>query len=370
MSDCTTVSNPCGTSVLQSGYQVAGKDFSVCLPFGGTLASKKGIISYTAGKAPTDGTYSTITIKDGCITGVGHIEGATYTSNPCDAIPSSCSSSATDGGSVSISNTVNNLTSLDSTGSIVTTLSVNAGSGISIKGAGTTANPLIISTASNSNANKCYINTGNTWIIISGSGSQSSPYVISHRQVLGSQRTISGMTFDAAGHLVSYSAPTGSATIKGIVDGVGISTNMNPSTGIATVALAEVPNPINKTVEIGGYRLTFDKYNRVTKLVEPSSATGLARTGGVSHIFPAMTNSSESFRITLAEPAYIQVNMLGSNMSNITISINSRKLSVFSNSNIAVAVSTAIYAAGSHTITVSGSCAANSVATALAVDVD
>ena len=244
-------------------------DFSFCLPFGGKVECTDGIITVTKPTAPANGVYDTITISSGCITAVGKQDLATTTASPCAPLPTPCDCDGS--GGLTISTQSGNLSKVDSTGGLFTSVNFKAGTGIKITGTGTSSSPITISTTS-STSKVFELESANAAIVITGSGTSSSPYKIKHKENSSTQ-TINGMSFDKFGHLQSYSAPSSSNMVKGIVGGTGIDANTNTSNGIVTISLAKPATSINKGVLLGGYTVTFDEYNQVLTVAQDINLT-------------------------------------------------------------------------------------------------
>lgn len=248
------------TEILQKNtttYKVSQPDFSFCLPFGGKVVCTDGIITVTEGTAPANGVYNTITVSKGCITALGTQELSTTTASPCAPLPTPCDC---DGGSITISSQSGNLSKLDSTGGLFTGISFKAGSGIKISGTGASSSPITISASATSTPSVA-IQSANAAITISGSGTSSSPYVIKHKEQSSTQ-SIDGMMFDKFGHLISYTKPSSSATVKGVVGKDGVSADQ-ATNGIVTVSLEKPVHTVGTSLVLGGQTLGFDEFNRV-----------------------------------------------------------------------------------------------------------
>lgn len=249
----------CGEQILHEGVEVTPieepKDFSACLGFGAKLEQKDGVVSYTPGNPPVDGVYDAFTIKDGCVTAVHEISIPSYTVTPCAPIPNPCDCDGS-GGSVTISTKAGNLSYLDASGNLFTGIVVE-GNGVTVTGKGTANNPLVI-TASSSSAGSLSIRAGNDGVTVSGSGSTSDPVVVGHKLASSAQR-INGMSFDRFGHMIDYEAPSTSAGVKAVIGGDGI-TATTASNGAVTVELAASMNALSPA-QLGGFTLGFDNHN-------------------------------------------------------------------------------------------------------------
>lgn len=270
MSDCTPRMTAQCNTVLESGPAVPKEcpSWTACLPFGASLVSNSGCIDYIPGtNVPVDGVYSKITIVNGCIVSAELAGIPIYTSPPCAPIPTPC-----DGGGGVLpdpSPTIGNLFQYDANGRPLVKLSIQPGNGISISGDGTTTSPLII-TNTQQVAQAIQIQPGNSAIRISGSGTASDPFKISHSptNMEGPQGLY---TFDEFGHLIGYNPSQTSMYVTGIIEGDGISASMNPNTGVATIALAEPANVITGSYRFGSFDVEFYR-NRLIRITPQFTA--------------------------------------------------------------------------------------------------
>ena len=131
-----------------------------------------------------DGTYSTVTFKDGCIVGVGHVAVPAYTPNECCG-PAGSGNEGT--GDVTISAHPANLLKDTPDGLVVTP--VFKGSGVSVTGAGTLSDPFII-TASASGEGGVFVTSGSPMALtVEGKGTDyTDPIEISLKTVMQSGR--------------------------------------------------------------------------------------------------------------------------------------------------------------------------------------
>lgn len=386
MSDCTQkMQTGCNPEVLKPAAQTGHAPvFSACLPFGGRLFSKGGFVNYEAPDPPDDGTYTAITIENGCIVGVGHADISMYTTAPCAPIPCDCGGGSS---SVSISASSANLTKLDPTGAILTTLSVTAGDGIVIAGNGTSSSPFVIS-SNPSAASSVYIKSGNSAIIVEGSGTQASPFTISH--AVQTARNINGMTFDRYGHLTGYTERTTAGTINGVIGEDGINVQTDVKSGIATVGLSAPLHALEGEYMLGGYNVEFDEFNRVYSIerqITVSNATyrlgrydvNINSYGSITDITPLANNvvdtpichhatsASDSVGLTfeLAQSASLKIEVEAKAVpATLTVSVDGRAATgALVSAAKYMALTQAIYAAGQHTVTISGAITADTFIT-------
>lgn len=259
--DCR-ITSTCEEIIKEATASGGCPEFSVCLPFGGRIYSEGGCVNYEEGTPPPDGVYSKVVVSNGCIVGLELADLPLYTSSPCAPVPNPCDCEGGGGGALpDPSVTAGNLFQYDAAGRPLVLLSARAGDGVSITGRGTASDPLII-TANPGESAGIQIRAGNAYLTVSGNGSDKNPFLVSHR-LNNVAQTISGMTFDDAGHLVSYTQPSESGVIKGVVPGSGVDVSTDIKQGIATVRLATPLHKSAGTYLMGGYSLDIDDNNIV-----------------------------------------------------------------------------------------------------------
>lgn len=265
----------CDTKTLQEPTDAVGcEPWSVCLPFGGSISSDGGCIRVAEGTPPVDGTYGKIVIVDGCIVDVLPADIPLYTSSPCAPVPCPCGD---EGGSLpDPSPTVGNMFTYDASGRPLVRLSAQAGPGITITGAGTAADPLIISGTS-AGSTVQYFRSGNDAITLTGAGTAANPYTYTHvTRLSGSQ---GNYTFDDYGHLIEYNPSSGAGTINNILGGDGIQVSVEPSTGIATIALRDPVTVFTGVWRFGAYNVQLER-NRIVNIERVvTAAAGTYRWG-------------------------------------------------------------------------------------------
>ena len=341
----------CGATVLQEAQlTVAGQDLSCCLPIGGTLVATSGVLRYSPpAKVPADGVYNSIVVRNGCIVGVGTENLSVYNAASCTSVPAPCGEG--------VSNVVSNIV-------------LQGGSGISVIGNGSPANPYVISATGtvggDSSTGVVYIQADNAAIIVSGSGSSSDPYTIGHK-ASGKFDLINGMTFDGFGHLIQYTQPTDTMGVNDVVAGYGIDVTRDRATKLVTVGLQKAANPINATLNFGKYSITFDEYNRIHKVTENSVAEGEGLRPN-AYARNCYMRTQEVIPIILAEPSILKIEFdkTGSNTSGNTdsistdtqadyagIAVDGKQITpTITNPYRDIYFPNALYQAGEHTITV------------------
>ena len=258
-------------------------DWSICLPFGAKLYASGGCVYAEAGSPPADGVYGKIVIANGCIIGAEPEDVPLYTGSPCAPQPDSCSNASgnsttsntslfSTGGSTTTvvsccepSTMSGNLYKLDAAGKPVVQLSARGGTGLSVTGSGTTSDPLVISLSGSTGSEDSgiYVRSANAAIAVSGSGTRANPVVVTHKT--GLQANVNGMTFDAYGHLTSYSATT-STGVTGLVGGSGIDVSVDHQSGINTISVRKQANDVSGNYAFGSYDVEIDEYGRIYRL--------------------------------------------------------------------------------------------------------
>lgn len=135
-----------------------------------------------------DGTYTSVTVVDGCIVSYGHADEATYTPPYCSPNPTSCQeTSAGKSTALTISPSIGNTLSQTSQGLFAKTR-IEAGTGIAVTGDGTQNNPYNIA------LNKA--NTSSTGTIVAHSGLVSEINKTTNVTRIGMETVVAHGTYD------------------------------------------------------------------------------------------------------------------------------------------------------------------------------
>lgn len=261
-------------------------EWSICLPFGGRLYSRDGCVYAEGGNPPADGVYGKVIIANGCIAGVEPVEGCLDNIGICTGNPITCAG-ITPGQTASLDGSVNgtvsdsgtccepsktagNLYELDITGLPLVRCTIQAGSGVSVSGSGTTTDPYIIS-ASAIAVQSIYLTSENSAITVHGTGTYANPFALAHKTGLQTQHN--GMTFDKYGHLVSLGEGSANAGVSAVTGGVGIDVQTDSKVGLATVSLQKPTRNKNGTYILGGFEINLDDYNRVFDITRKITLT-------------------------------------------------------------------------------------------------
>ena len=107
-----------------------------------------------------------------------------------------------------------------------------------------------------------HITTGNSFIEVTGDGTQQSPYRIAHTKT-GVAQTVNGMSFDDAGHFTGYTASSESGVIRGVTGQKGIDVSVDQASGLATIQLSPPIHSSKGTYVLGGYVMDVDDRNMI-----------------------------------------------------------------------------------------------------------
>ena len=380
------IADGCGPKVLHENT-VEGKApvFDACLPFGARLYSEGGHVNYEEGTPPEDGVYTSITVKDGCIVEAGYADISTSTATPCAPVPNPCDCSGGGGGSTPISPAAGQLSRLDASGALLTTLNVESDEGVTIQGTGTNTDPLRIGVSFPEMVSS-YIRAGNDGLRVEGSGSSADPYILSHSDK-GEAKVFNGFSFDRYGHLESYSPREQDLLVAAVAAGAGIETSYDTANRTATVRLARPLHTTKGDYLMGAWLLEVDDNNIIYKIERNFTVPeGVYRAGGVDlaineygsitgvaplsysvaqncvvRRFPAAsegglsmsftTAAVTSFRVDVEAPALpVEVGVFVDGLEVPGVRLLDNKVS---------AIASSLYAPGEHTVTLEGEYPAN-----------
>lgn len=239
--------------------------WEMCLPWGGRIWSEDGCVQVSPGSPPPDGVYGKIIIANGCIVGAEPAEVPLYTGSPCAPLPYGCGDSGGSGsgggsGICDASPVAGNLFTCDAAGRPLVRIGIRAGSGASVSGSGTDSDPYVISCTGGGNSG-IYITSANDAISVMGQGTRENPVILKHKE--GKQANINGMVFDAYGHLIDTNSGSVNKGIQGLIPGPGITIDTDAATGNATVGLQKPPGLAAGAYSVGGYNLDIDENGRI-----------------------------------------------------------------------------------------------------------
>jgi hypothetical protein len=197
-----------------------------------------------------NGTYTSITYTNGCVTAVGQATCPGYTPPSCSEATTASSS----GGAVTVSPNAQNWLA-NTTAGLLVTPNIAAGTGITTTGSGTAADPLVISAAASSGGGSVVAVASTAGITVSGDGSAANHLSIGLVPTPLGAGTYSGFTVDAYGRVTNYTASS-TVPITQIMQGTNIT--VTPiSTGIVQIS-AVIPPYVPPAVVSGGSFTTAD----------------------------------------------------------------------------------------------------------------
>lgn len=246
MAECKTLTNLCAETVATAkDTEALSPPFKVC------VGAKAGVLSWD-GKTLRfqketmtipDGTYSSITIKDGCIIDMGDADIPEYTPPACVEPPTPCNGGGT---SISVSPSAGNLTT-DTVNGIYTTVVFGDGTNTTITGAGTPGNPFIINAQAGSDLS---ITPGTSDIDISNPADGVISIGLNDSGIAAG--TYNGITFSSRGIATGVDAHYGDNLLRGAVGGQEV--NVQVENGVAHILLKESAAG-GETLNLGNYRV-------------------------------------------------------------------------------------------------------------------
>lgn len=212
-----------------------------------------------------DGTYTSVTVKDGCIVDYGYANEPTYTPPYCNPNPAHCqvSSSGTTA-DVKISSNPDNILTQSSSGLFSRTYIQGSG-GVSITGVGTIANPYIVSTTTNTNALVSVVgrngltsevaDTGVTYVELTKSGVKTGVYDITDE-----------FTVDEYGRIISVKQ----RDTPLITAGAGLETTPDGD----SIQIGHPKQTVDGNLVLGAYAINVSDTGHITKTERAISITG------------------------------------------------------------------------------------------------
>ena len=255
-----------------------------------------------------DGTYTSVTVVDGCIVGYGYAEEATYTPPYCNPNPTHCQETGTGAtADVKISASPDN-TLTQTSGGLFTRSYVQGGNGVTVGGTGTVTNPYTVSLSTSTTTGGTVAvvgrnglvsettNTGVTYVGLEDSGVKTGVYDVTDQ-----------FTVDRFGRIVAVtprqdplvSAGSGlEAVNQGDSVQIGHPTNNidnNMVLGAYVVGVTDTGHIIstNRAItlddgiyHIGAYNIGINAYGSISSIVQrtdvmPSSGTFTTRDGKI-----------------------------------------------------------------------------------------
>lgn len=253
---CNEVKNP-------EPVTVSCKPLEVCIGFGRQLVYDGNCFRLDNPETLiTDGWYSEFQVIDGCIVEARQAALPIYTPPPCAPVPEPCDGGGS-GDGITIAPDTCNLSRWNSSGQLLTTLSVQPGSGVTLSGCGSINDPLIVSLDQGGDASVYITSLSPSWLTVSGSGSSIDPYILQMVSSPLGAGTYAGFEIDDFGRITGYTTPEASGVI-GIVGGPGI--EADNQAGLVTISLG-TSGVTAGTYTLGGYNVTIASTGQVTNVV-------------------------------------------------------------------------------------------------------
>lgn len=231
---------------------------SVNLPLGMVLRNNGEEWILEGSPSVADGVYNEVVVANGTISSLRNAELTEIVPAPCAPRPGSGDGGS--GATVVLDPSESNTLSWTADGRLKSQVYVSNSSDIQVTGLGSSRSPFSFTLVSQDDNDNTFIVNGTPDILeLDGSGSQSDPYIISHKRARSGE--YSGFTFDAYGHLTSYTAPSGSTYITKVAQGAGIVVD-TPAPGVAQVSLPSL-NLTELKYRFGSQNVTVDPQGRV-----------------------------------------------------------------------------------------------------------
>lgn len=237
-----------------------------------------------------DGTYTSVTVVDGCIVDYGYAEEATYTPPYCNPNPASCQDNGT-GTSAGITISASPDNSLVHTASgLMTRTYVQGGKGVTVSGTGTVTNPYIISSGASVNVGGSTVIVGRNGIVSEASsngvsyigleptGVKTGIYDITDQFSVDEYGRIksveprseplitagTGLTASNQGDSVQLSHPTFDIDERMLLGAFSVTVN---NSGHITSTNRSITTEAG-TYHVGAYNVTLNEYGSVTNIVQ------------------------------------------------------------------------------------------------------
>jgi hypothetical protein len=251
--------------------------FAVCLPFGRTLVYDGTGLRLNGSPNVPDGKYGLITVQGGCIVDAEEQPVCEYTPQPCTPAASGCS--GTDSSSITLQPGADNLLNYDASGRLGAQIIAQGDGGITISGYGTVNSPLVVRYNAGAAA-QTYVKQGNLAVGVTGSGTSTDPYYVTHRESSLSSGTYNGITVDDYGHITNIEEIT--TAVTGLVATTGV--ELKQTGTIYTIGLPTYSN-LESQYEFGGYVVSMS-INGVVTAVTRNITIPVDSTTGYTTIDP------------------------------------------------------------------------------------
>lgn len=261
----TLLHTDCAGGILENQHATVYDPFEVCLPFGRKIVYDGQGLRLEGSVTLRDGNYGVITVTDGCIVDASEQPVCEYTAQPCTPAASPCGNNGTSSG-IELQPGADNLMNLDASGRVAATLNYTTHTeGLTILGTGTVVSPLVIDYVP-PKAEKVYIRSISiNAISVSGDGTGTDPYEISHADSKLKSGDYGEFTIDSCGHIIGYSQQDASITRIQASDGI-----VANKTGTAySIGLSRYGS--DGMYNLGGFALDIDGNGRVSSVTKTIS---------------------------------------------------------------------------------------------------
>lgn len=261
----TLLHTDCAGGTLENQHTTVYDPFEVCLPFGRKIVYDGQGLRLEGRVTLRDGKYGIITVTDGCIVDASEQPVCEYTAQPCTPAASPCGNNGTSSG-IELQPGADNLMHFDASGRVAATLNYSTDTdGLSIRGNGTVASPLVIDYVPKK-AEKVYIRsvTPNT-ISVAGEGTGTEPYTVAHVDSRLTAGDYGEFTIDSCGHIIGYTKQDTSITAIQAVDGITAT-----KTGTSySIGLSRYNSDGNYM--LGGFTVSIDGNGRISGIAKSIS---------------------------------------------------------------------------------------------------
>ena len=263
----------CGND-LENQHKNVYEPFSVCLPFGRQLVWDGQGLRLKGTVNTADGQYGLFTVENGCITKAEEQPACEYTAQPCTPAATPCGDGSS--GNIPLQPGEDNLLNYDASGRLGAQINYTTSTeGMSITGYGTVNSPLTIDYTPGEAA-RTYLQTGSAAIGVSGTGTATAPYVLTHTSSPLGAGTYGSFTIDDFGHVIGYEEQElGVTQILGVN---GVTAKANGT--VYTVGLDTQSS--YGTYQLGAYEVTVNGEGIVTGVARNITIAVSEETGYVT----------------------------------------------------------------------------------------